>query len=76
MTVTETSGVSGNVNFVNARLRHTATGAQSQPLNYGADRVISAAGTNHVNGRAFWEFGKGYCLPRRTEDPLRRWRSR
>lgn len=51
VTVRETAGVGGNIDFINTTIRDLETGTESPALNYGADTIISRAGTNHVNGR-------------------------
>jgi hypothetical protein len=48
-TIHETAGVSGNVNFWSETVMDPVTGLAGPALNFGADRVIAAAGTNHLN---------------------------
>ncbi len=50
-TVRETAGLGGNVNFINVTAKNAA-GFElfKAPLNFDANYVIKAAGTNHVNG--------------------------
>jgi hypothetical protein len=49
--VRETAGVGGNIDFINTTLRNVATGVETRAVNFGADQVVSRAGTNHVDGR-------------------------
>jgi hypothetical protein len=51
ITVRETAGLGGNIDFINTTLRNVATGTETRGLNWGAGDVIDRAGTNHVNGR-------------------------
>src|SRR5437899_2896155 len=51
MTITETAGLSGNVNFWTETLKNPNTGLLSPTITYGADQVIKGAGTNHINAR-------------------------
>jgi len=48
VTVSETGGVGGNVNFINETVTISTSGGQLSPLNRGAGDVIRSAGTNHV----------------------------
>jgi hypothetical protein len=52
VTIVESSGLGGNVDFVNAVLRDGATGAILPGVNFGAQDVISRAGTNRVEARS------------------------
>lgn len=60
--VTESAGLGGNINFVNVAW---ADGSATL-LNYGADQVVSAAGTNHVNARSSLTvpLGMEFCILR------------
>ena len=51
LTVTESAGVGGNVNFVNVTLRNTTTGLELNTINFNATDVLNRAGTNHIAGR-------------------------
>lgn len=48
MTIRETAGLSGNVNFWTETLVNPVTGQLSQTQTFGADRVIALGGTNHL----------------------------
>ena len=50
--ITETTGLGGNVDFINLTLRSGATGAEIGTINLGATQIVANAGTNHINGRA------------------------
>jgi len=49
MTIRETAGLSGNVNFWTEALENPVTGQFSQTRTFGADRVAALAGTNHLD---------------------------
>jgi hypothetical protein len=52
LTVTESAGVGGNVDFVNMTLRSGTTNTEVGTLNFGSGEISSfAGGTNHVNPR-------------------------
>jgi hypothetical protein len=51
VTVRETAGLGGNVNFINVILQNPATGGETQALNYGSGEISSRAGTNHIDAR-------------------------
>ena len=46
----ESNGLGGNVNYVNTSFTNTFGFSTRTDLNYGADRIIAAAGTNHLTG--------------------------
>lgn len=51
MTIRENAGLGGAVNFWNEELVNPVTGLHSVTTNFGADRVIAAAGTNRIQAR-------------------------
>jgi hypothetical protein len=61
VTIRETAGLSGNVNFINVTSRSKTTGLESNTLNYSATDVTSRAGTNHVNGNGQLSLRIGIC---------------
>lgn len=51
VTVAESAGLGGNIDFINVTLRNATTGVEPNTLNYGADEIARrAGGTNHVQG--------------------------
>ena len=64
VTVTETAGVSGNVNYVN--LTFLRGGYVGNTVNYGADYIGQRLGTNHVGARGKLTIPIGYVF--RTGD--------
>jgi hypothetical protein len=48
ISVTESAGVGGNVNFVNVTLRNVTTGVELNTVNFTATDVFNRAGTNHI----------------------------
>ncbi|HKC12546.1 MAG TPA: hypothetical protein VKI41_10975 [Vicinamibacteria bacterium] len=60
MTIRETSGLSGNVNFWNETLENPVTGLFSGTVSFGADRVIALAGTNHLQAMGSLNIARSY----------------
>jgi hypothetical protein len=50
VTVTESAGRGGNVDFINVTMRNDTTGIELKTYNFTANDVIKYAGANHVNG--------------------------
>ena len=64
LTVHETAGLSGNIDFFNLVLSENSTGAMTAVTNFGADEIVARFGTNHIDPRASRDFVFAYSLPR------------